>query len=378
VRQVAEASESLVYRSDEAIPPGATIEEWLQRVDMTQTQLARRMDLSTKHVSQLVRGAVPLTPEVALSLDRVTGVPARVWNRLEVSFREQTLREEEEQELAKEADWLAEFPWKELVKRGAVEDCKSPAERVRRLLAFFGVANRASYERVWDSGTAFRKARSHPSNAHALAAWLRIGEIRAEAIRCKPYDKALFRQALTNARVLTRDLDHKSWLPKLQAICADAGVVVLVEKEMSGCRVNGAARWLAPTKALVQLSFRYRWYDVFWFTFFHEAGHLLRHSKKVTFADDRNDAKEQESQSFVDDGTLDERLEREADDFARRTLIPAEYEAELQRLKTEGEITEFARRVGVAPGVVLGRLQFEERLPYSAFYQLKKRFSFDD
>jgi HTH-type transcriptional regulator/antitoxin HigA len=116
---------------------------------------------------------------------------------------------------------------------------------------------------------------------------------------------------------------------------------------------------------------------VFWFTFFHEAGHLLRHSKKVTFADDRNDAKEQETQSFVDDGTIDERLEREADDFARRLLIPDEYEAELAGLTTAAEITDFANRIGVAPGNVLGRLQFDKKLLYSDFPRLKRRLAFD-
>jgi HTH-type transcriptional regulator/antitoxin HigA len=104
---------------------------------------------------------------------------------------------------------------------------------------------------------------------------------------------------------------------------------------------------------------------------------LVGGSTAVTFADARDDAKEQETQSFVDDGTIDELLEREADDFARRLLIPDEYEAKLATLKTSSEITEFANRIGVAPGNVLGRLQFDKRLLYSDFPHLKRRFSFD-
>jgi HTH-type transcriptional regulator/antitoxin HigA len=369
--------ETWSYEPDEAIPPGATLDEWLNRLGMSQAQFARRTGLSAKHVNQVIKGSASLSPDVALLIENVIGVPARYWNRLEATYREHLLRTDQDRELAADTGWLKEIPWQELIKRGVLERGTTPVDQVRRLYRFFGVANREAYERIWRPGTSRpRLARGHPSNPHAVNAWLRIGEVRAASIECRAYDRNALLAALESARALTRVPSHHSWLPELQRICAAAGVALVIERELPQSRVNGAARWLTPAKALVQMSLRYRWYDVFWFTFFHETAHLLKHSKKRPFADERAEAKA--GQSFVEDGTVDDSLEREADDFASKILIPSRVEDELRSLLTAQDIISFADRLGVSPGIVIGRLQYERRIPYNRFTELKQRFTFED
>src|SRR5262249_24527695 len=135
-------------------------------------------------------------------------------------------------------------------------------------------------------------------------------------------------------------------------------------REISGAPVSGAAHWLSPDKALIQLTLRGKTNDLFWFTFFHEAGHILKHGKK---------------EKFVDGGQLQNTQEVDADRFAADFLIPRDRSPELHRLQTRGQIVAFARSVGIAPGIVLGRLQKEGLAPYQHHdNDLKMRLRWSD
>lgn len=83
-------------RSYIATPPGATIKEQLNDRGMSQKEFAARMDMSEKHISKLINGEVKLTPEVAVRLEMVLGVPAKFWDNLEAVYREKLLKVEAE------------------------------------------------------------------------------------------------------------------------------------------------------------------------------------------------------------------------------------------------------------------------------------------
>ena len=151
---------------------------------------------------------------------------------------------------------------------------------------------------------------------------------------------------------------------ELPAICAQAGVTVVIVPELPRTRICGATRWLAPTKALIQLSLRYRTDDQFWFTFFHEAGHILLHGKRSAFVDE--------------EAAVDDEHEHEANAFARDQLIvPADFErlrAHRRRGYYSAEMIErFAAEIGIAPGIVVGRLQHDNELQKTHLNGLKKR-----
>lgn len=83
-------------RSYIATPPGATIKEQLSDRGMSQKEFAARMDMSEKHISKLINGDVHLTPDVAVRLELVLGVPAKFWNNLESIYREKLVKVEME------------------------------------------------------------------------------------------------------------------------------------------------------------------------------------------------------------------------------------------------------------------------------------------
>lgn len=353
------AAHKYYYEPDFVFPPGETLLEVLDERNMTQAELSMRTGLSAKHINQIAKGHAPVTPDTALLFERAVGVSARVWNNLEVAFREHLSRAEEAVRMESDIGWLDDLPIKELIKRGWIEQVKSPLDELRGACAFFGVADRMAWDAVWHKPTAYRTSKAFSSHPGAVAAWLRIGEIKAASIECSPFSKSALKASLDDLRALTCDPSPTSWWPQLFEICASVGIAVVVEPEVKGARINGAARWLAADKALVQLSFRHKWSDIFWFTFFHEVGHLILHSKKDT---------------FINDVGAHSGVEQEADGFASRLLIPRSDEAALAGLTTMEDVRAFAERLGIAPGIVVGRLQHDKRWPFNKGNNVKQRF----
>lgn len=355
----------LRYRPDYAVHPGETLRSTLEALGMTQADLAERTGWSLKHVNQIAKGNAPITHESALLLEKTTGVSARFWNAREAHYRDHLARIEDRESLAADAAWLKELPISELVRRGYLTKGADVGSRLEEVCRFFGVANRRRWEDVWrEPFAAFRKSPSFSSEPGAVATWLRLGELEAGRISAEPFDAKLFRAALNEARKLTRLSEPDDFVPQLTDLCSRAGVVVVFVREIPGSRTSGAARWLTPTKALIELSLRYRSDDHLWFSFFHEAGHVLEHSKKETFVHEDVEGSDH----------LVKELEDEADRFAMNILIPRQLESELHRLVTASDIEAFAKRLGISPGVVVGRLQHEGLIEWRHHNKLKKRF----
>ena len=354
------------FRPTYEVPPGETIADLLEEQGMTQTELAKRLGVTLKHVNQVVNGGASISAELALGLEKVFRASASFWLSRESLYQADLARRSETHKLKSHIGWAKQFPIKDLKKRGHVPADVTGVELVEALLAFLGVAG----PRLWqDPAVAYRRSRRYRSDPFALAAWLRVGELEAADIDCKPYERDRFIEALNEARRMTR-LDPGEWQPQLRELLADAGIAFVIADTFQGARANGATRWLTPSKALLQLSLRYRWEDIFWFSFFHEAAHVALHRKKGVFVDGL----------AVADPSADaeaERLEREADRFAARLLIPERYEARLRRLRVT-EIHAFADELEIAPAIVVGRLQHEGLMPYRESTKYKRRLHFVD
>lgn len=333
---------------------------------MSQTELAERLGVSLKHVNRVVKGAASISGELALGLEKVLGAPAAFWMTREAHFQADRARQEQRGELTKALDWARKFPLKELRKRGRIKQRSESPELVEELLGFLGIAHPSQWK---EPQVAYRKSQKFKSDPFALSTWLREGELNALEIDCASYDEDLFLDALQQTRSLTRRKPGE-WWPKLQELAAGAGVAVVIVDTYAGAKANGATRWLSPEKALIQLSIRHRWEDIFWFSFFHEAAHVILHRKKDRF----NDLFVESSRRQADH---EQPLEEAADRFAARTLIPPPHDRRLASLSLS-EVPAFAKMVGVSPAVVVGRLQHEGLLPYSQGNNHRQRLMFAD
>lgn len=347
---------SFPFRPDYAIPPGETLRDRIAELAMSQTDLAARSGLSTKHINQIIQGLAPLTQETALILERVTGTPAGFWNRLEASFREAELRAQQRELTAEDDQWLSTMPVKALQAAGHLPTRADRSTLFHSLLAFFGVADRAAWDRIWMRPVAsFKRAQAFRSDPSAIAAWLRLGELAVRDIITADFDPRQFRTALQQIRQLTRRADFSD---ELVSICAAAGVAVVYVREIDKSRISGATWWASPLRAVIQLSDRHKSDDQFWFAFFHEAAHLLLHSKK---------------QTFIDDGSENDELEQEAHKFAASLLIPPAEAKRLQMLRTPEDVEKFAAEIGIASGIVVGRLHHDGLWEWSKGNKLRRR-----
>ncbi len=361
------------FTPDWVSPPGETIADILEERNWTQVQLAKRLGFTEKHISQLINGNASITEDTALRLEKVLGSTAAFWLNREAQYRAQVAKIAEQNRLASWVSWLDELPVKELMNQNIISnrrmDSKNKPDIVKDLLAFFGVASPDDWRNHYVGMQAsFRQTRPDQCNVGAISAWLRQGEIIAEQqpvfVR---YNKATFEKSVEEIRKLTV-LPPKEFVPRMQELCQSAGVIFVLVPSIPTARTSGVARWLNHC-ALIQLSLYGKTNDKFWFNFFHEAAHILLHGnqKKCIFLD-----------NGVQDDELQSQQEQEADQWAREFLIPSEYDAELLSLKSKKSVELFAKKVGIHPAIVVGRLQHEGRVKMHFMNSLKRNFDVDD
>ena len=345
---------------DRAIHPGIYLGEEIEARGMTQSELARRMERPVQVINEVVRGHKAISNETALGLERVLDTPARVWLNLQSMYEIAIARRDEQEALESQAEWLKRLPVKEMTKRHWITGGDSAADQVRALLQFFGLQSFAGWSDRQEA-VAFRISTKAKTDQFALHTWVRRGEIEGRSVPTEPYDEARFRDALTEIRGLTTRDDF--WDP-MRELCASAGVALVAVREFPRTGAQGVARWLTPDKALIQINLRYRWADIFWFTFFHEACHVLSHPRKRVFVDARSLER-------------DDR-EADADRFAADFLIPRE-EWEpfaVSGSHAEAKVRGFASRMSIAPGIVVGRLQHEKLIPHNRLNELRTQLDY--
>jgi HTH-type transcriptional regulator/antitoxin HigA len=356
------ASDATYTFKPDVVPcPGETIKEVLDERGITQKDFALRLGRTEKNVSQLVNGKAPITPETAIELERVLGVPASFWNNAEARYRDHLARSRERERFSTETGWAGDFPTKQMADNGWIAREATPEEQAGELLRFFGVSSSDAWRDYWGAPKrlAARMSTAYDADTAAVIAWLRQGEIEAQEVETAPFDATVFRSALREIRTATR-LAPAEWEPLLRDRCAEAGVAVVLVRELPKTRCSAATWWPGPGKAVIELCLRYRTDDHFWFSFFHEAAHVLLHERRHV---------------YIKELPSDEGKEAEADRWAADFLIPP---ADYQRFPAAGRPTKarvlaFADELGIAPGIVVGRLQHDEVVPHSHMNGLKQK-----
>lgn len=338
-----------------ATPPGATIREQLDGRGMRQNEFAKRMGMSEKQISQLINGEVGLTHEVALKLEAVLGVPAGVWNSLEAIFREKEARAAAENEMDEEIILSKKYPYNDMAKFGWVPAASKATEKVENLRRFFEVALLSCIVSLNIPGIACRQTGGNDGSDYALAAWAQQARIEARKIETSPMNLIKAGKLLNSFREMTKQ-GPSVFAPKLAEALASCGIAIAFLPHIGGSYLHGAA-FRDGGRIVLGLTVRGKDADKFWFSFFHELGHiLLKH-----VASGCEITKEQE---------------QEADDFARDALIaPDKFRAYvIQGSFTREAVTAFSESCSIHPGIVVGRLQKERHIRYDQLNDLKLKY----
>lgn len=342
-------------RSYIATPPGATLKEQLDDRGMSQKELAARMDMSEKHISKLMNGDVQLTPDVAVRLETVLGVPASFWNNLEAIYREKLVKAEAENAMDADVEIAGQFPYGEMAKSGWVPETKDAKEKVVFLRKYFGVVSLSLLDNVQITRIACRRLAITEKSDLALMAWAQEARILARNTVTSAVNSKKLIALVPEIRKMTV-MKPDEFCPRLKQSLAGCGVALVFLPHLKGSFLQGAT-FPDGNKIVVGLTARGKDADKFWFSLFHELAHIiLGHLGRPA-------------------GTSDED-EDVADRWAGNALIPS---GDFERFVAEKDYTKegvrgFALQQGIAPGIVVGRMQREGVIKYSVLNELKEHY----
>ena len=352
------AKKNYEFEPDYAIPPGETLKEVMKSLDMTQKELAIRTGLTVQSLNRIFKGEQPITYETANKLELATGVLSRMWNNLEAQYQEQLAKIKERKLFEADLDWLKTIPTQELIQRNAIEPQKDRALLLREVLKFYGVSSVTAWRDIWlQPVVAARRSQCFETCPGPASAWIRLGEIQARQIDCRQFDKNKFARAVKAIHLLTVK-DSKEFVPEMLSLCAESGVALSLVPEMKKVPWHGATKWLSASKAMILLNLRGKMEDQFWFSFFHEAGHVLHDSKKDL---------------YINDGSSYDPREHKANEFAAETLISSNRNPEIASLRAKADLINLADKLKISPGIVAGRFQRLTK-KWNYFNGLKRRF----
>ena len=348
-----------------ASPPADTMRAILRERHISLTAFSAAMELPDSRITGIISGTEPISVEIARKLSSVVGGSVGFWIARDGQYREDLSR-------LKADKWSQSLPINDMAEFGWIDRPADWIDRIDSALRFFDVADvnawTISYLQPLKAAH-LRAPAAQPPRDESLAVWLRQAERQASQLACLPWDRARFERALVEVRSLTGVKDPAKFIPRLQIMCASVGVAVVVVRAPEGCNVSGAARVRSDGSGLIALTARYLTDDHFWFTFFHEAAHLLLEHRAETYVDELTPGA---SHAVNDD-------ERAADDFAARQMISEDGLRDIDRVRPRmREIVKLAHKLGVAPGIIVGQLQFRGRLGFgSGMNHLKRRYQWN-
>lgn len=338
-----------------AVAPGATIREQLEFRGMPQKEFAIRMGMSEKHISHLINGKVELTPEVAIRLEYVLGVPSSFWMKLEANYREQLSRVEAENDMEQDEQIARLIPYAKMSEKGWVQSTRNVKQKVKNLRSFFEVSRLGLLENLRIPGIAYRANGSNATSDYALAAWSQKARLEAREGKVSPISIAKLKSLIPEIRALTV-LCPNDFCDKLVSMLSSCGVAIIFLPHIGGSFLHGAS-FIDGNHIVLGLTVRGRDADRFWFSLFHELFHIIAGHINLP----RPTTEDEESR---------------ADAFARDTLIdPEDYNKLMSLPYTEKDtIISFSHEIGIAPGIVLGRLQKDGLIPFNRYHDLKEQY----
>ena len=352
------------FSPDYAIHPGEILDETLESRGIKKTVFAEKCGISNKTVSLIIHGKSSITPEMAIKFERALGTSASLWINLNTDYDLHLARKTEKLQIIKQKEWINKFPVAQLINYGIIPKRSDVVDSITDLLSFFGVANISAWnDHYLSPNVAYRKSATFKGRSESVATWLRIGEKFSEQIDCSPFDKENFKNSLTEIRALTTTpIQH--FQKEMIELCKKSGVALVFVPEFPKTHISGVTKWLTKDKAMIILSLRHKMEDHFWFSFFHEAAHILLHGKTDIFIENnkKNSSKK----------------ELEADKFASNILIPPSLLTNFVKYETIShvKVCELAEKINLSPGILVGRLQHDKIIPYTWLNKLKKKLEF--
>lgn len=339
-----------------ASAPGETIAAVMTERGIELNQILDDLHVSDTDFGNLIRGQMRISPTLADCLSTTFGGSTEFWLIRDAQYREDLDRVHAD-------EWAQQFPVKQMSDFGWIKKPKDWHEQIESCLDFFQVETPLQWESTYKKQfqhAHYRRSPTFDINSASTTAWFRACEQQAELLGPLPaYDATHFEDSLKDIKRLTRQKDPRKFIPELVGACAATGVAVVIVRAPEGCPASGAARQYG-NNPLIQLTARHLTDDHFWFSFFHEAAHVIKDPLDQTYLD-LTDPETGNSQEIA------------ADEFAQQILIPKPLPPLSNKINAR-EAIHLAHKNEVSPGVIVGHLQHLGAIPFQRLNKLKRRY----
>ena len=343
------------YYPESVTHPKEILIEALEENNIGPKEFAVKTGKPEKTITAVLKGDSSITPDMAVLFEQVLKIPVHFWLEAQKDYDEYKARISYQANIEDALNWASTFPYAKMANFEWVPKTRIAKEKVINLFSFFNVASQKGFEDYYynqRTKVAFRISLKDQENAPVIASWLRQGEIQASKILTKEYSKIKLKEILPDIKKIMAK-QPENYFEELQNLCLSAGIKIVYTPCLPKASIHGSTRWV-NNSPLIQLSGRYKRNDIFWFTFFHEIGHILLHGKKYISIE--NIDIEGENQEF----------ENQADAFASNWLLTENQENEILNNQeiTRNDIIMYAEKFKTHPAIIIGRLQYKKIIPY--------------
>lgn len=337
--------------------PGEMLRQLLDQRGWTQDELAAIAGKRRQTISDIVSGKSGVTADMAVILAAVFGNTAEEWLRWDGLYR-LSITDADVSDAARRSRLYQLAPIREMQRRAWIRVTDDLNELESELKRFFGVGS-------FDESVAFPLAARGAVNFVGLTpsetAWCFRAKQLASAMQVAPFTADALEQAESDLRTLAA---YPKEARNVSNLLAEYGVRFVVVEPLSSARIDGAAFWLDESSPVIALSLRHDRIDAFWFTLMHEWTHI-KNGDALSVDTDLIDPTIGIAVMLVQN-----EAEQRANAGAAASLIPqSEMDSFISRvgpLYSKERIIQFAHRVKIHPGIIVGQLQHRNEIGYSA------------
>lgn len=343
-----------------AFHPGSYVEDIIDDMNMSQKEFAERLGVSPKTISKIVNGEESISKDTANKLSKLTGISITTWLNLQNTY-DMKLIEIENQKNEDERSICQMIDFSYFKEHHFVETKKySMLEKLVALRKLLQVSN-LSYLTQFNNNVSYRNTKGFAEKSIVNSnIMLELATGMAKNATNNKLDRRKLKRVLPELRSMTLQ-DAQIFYPVLKEKLLDCGVVLIGLPKLKNASLNGATKRFKNGSVLLMMTDKNKSSDIFWFSLFHELGHILNNDFHSDYSDEE----------------IYLQKEAAADQFAQDLLIRSEdYETFISTENFDGEsIEHFAEKIGIHPSIVVGRLQREKFISYTQFSDMKINYN---
>jgi len=353
------------YKELFAFHPGYYISEVIEDMCISQAEFAIRMGTTPKTLSLLINGQSNLTNDLAMKIATMLGTSVDVWLNLQKTYDEKIIEIDLIKNLDEQKRIINMIDYSYFVEVANLPSARTKEEKISNLCTFFKISDLRILKQP-DFLVNFRNGISDIGEKNIInsQAWVQVAMNCAKNISVAQFDSVKLTNFLPEIRKMTVE-NPSIFIPRLKQMFSDCGVAFVLLPHLKNSGVNGAVKWFGHNQVVLAMNNRRCYADTFWFSLFHEIKHVLQQKVKTVFIS-----------GDLSVSNIDSSLEKEADNFSKNFIIPLrEFQKWAPNMYvTDSQIVEFANKIGIHPGVVVGRLQHDGIIPQNRCSQLKVKY----